>query len=100
MEQAKLVSKKGLVVALGDFNLDVQRLDDPDYYLKPVSDQYQLDLGEGGLEIIDFGITHPKNKSSIDHGFCNKPETIQRYGTLPIDQIYSDHSLIYVELEA
>ena len=100
MSQAKEMSKKGLVLTLGDFNLDIERFDDPDYYLKVVSDQYQLDLGEGGFEIINFGITFEKNMSSIDHGFCNKPEAIQRYGKLPIDEGYSDHSLIYVEIEA
>ena len=42
---------------IGDFNLDVERFDDPEYYLKTVSDQYQLDLGEGGFEIINFGVT-------------------------------------------
>ena len=35
-------------------NLDVERFEDPDYYLKVISDQYQLDLGEGGFEIINF----------------------------------------------
>ena len=63
------------------------------------SDQYQLDLGEGGFEIINFGVTFPKNMSSIDHGFCNKPEAIKKYATVPIDQSYSDHSMIYVEVE-
>ena len=38
--------------------------------------------------------------SSIDHGFCNKPEAIKKYATVPIDQSYSDHSMIYVEVEA
>ena len=37
--------------------------------------------------------------SSIDHGFCNKPEAIKNYGTIMTEH-YSDHNLIHVELQA
>ena len=99
MNQAKEVSKQGLVMAIGDMNLDVERFEDPDYYLKPISDQYQLDLGEGGFDIINFGLTW-KSRTAVDHCFINKPEAMKKHGQIPIDSIYSDHSLIYVELEA
>ena len=66
MNQAKEVSKQGLVMAIGDMNLDVERFEDHDYYLKPISDQYQLDLGEGGFDIINFGLTW-KNRTAVFH---------------------------------
>ena len=72
--------------------------EEPEYYLKIVSDQYQLDLGEGGFDIINFG--HTWQDKAIDHGFINKPEAVIKHGKLPINYLYSDHCLIYVELEA
>ena len=57
LNQAKLASKQGLVLALGDMNLDLNRFEEPSCYLKTISDQYQIDLGEGGFEIINFGNT-------------------------------------------
>lgn len=80
-------------------NLDVERFEDPDYYLKIISDQYQLDLGEGGFDILNFGLTW-KDRTAVDHCFINKPEAIKKYGKIQIDPNYSDHCLIYVEIEA
>ena len=71
-------SKQGLVLVLGDINLDLNRFEEPTYYLKTISDQYQIDLGEGGFEIINFGDTWKDR--AIDHTFCNKPEVVIRHG--------------------
>ena len=60
MDQAKLASKEGLVLVIGDLNLDLESFDDPNYYKKSLAEQYQEDLGEGGFDLInfeDFGFT-------------------------------------------
>ena len=66
--------------------------------MKTISDQYQLDLGEGGFDLINFGNTWKDN--AIDHAFCNKPEAVIKHGKIEINYLYSDHHLIHVELVA
>ena len=39
MEKAKIASKEGLVVAIGDFNLDLNRFEDPTYYKKELAEK-------------------------------------------------------------
>ena len=94
MEQAKIASKEGLVLAIGDFNLDLNRFEDPTYYKKELAEQYQTDLGEGGFETIHFGPTWKDR--AIDHCFINKPEAIKKHEKMHIH--FSDHKLIWVEL--
>ena len=56
MEQVKKASKEGLVLGIGDMNLDLERFEDPKYYKKQLAEQYQTALGEGGFDTINFGI--------------------------------------------
>ena len=56
MNQAKMASREGLVLVIGDTNLDLERFDDATYYKKDIAEKYQQDLGEGGFELINFGI--------------------------------------------
>merc|ERR1712079_118717 len=85
------------VLVIGDMNLDLERFDDPTYYKKEIAEKYQEDLGEGGFELINFGLTF-KEKTAIDHAFCNKPDAVKNYGTVQTYN-YSDHKLIYMELQ-
>ena len=90
------------MVCLGDFNINLDHLEEPTYYLKKLSEEYQMMIGECGLETLYFGITWSRTikdkivKSAVDHGFTNKPNLINSHYKTPID--YSDHDMICVVL--
>ena len=71
--------------------------EDPNYNMKSLAEQYQEDLREGGFDLINFGLTW-NNETSIDHAFCNKPESVKNCGII-MTRHFSDHNLIHVELE-
>ena len=83
-------------------NIDLEKLEDSSYYQKKVADDYQLLIGECGLELLNFGVTWRRNKndtivsSALDHAFTNKPLSVHSYFKTYID--YSDHDLISVNL--
>merc|ERR1712242_94504 len=56
-EQVNRAAKEGLILCLGDYNIDLDKLDDTSYYLKYMAEEYQTLVGECGLETINFGIT-------------------------------------------
>ena len=101
--QLQKASKEGLIVILGDMNINLEQWEDSTYYLKKIAEEYQLLIGQCGLELLDFGITWSRNhkngkvvKSAIDHALTNKPMSIKKYFKSEIS--YSDHSLICVDL--
>ena len=96
MNQTKVASKEGTVLVLGDLNLDLERFEDPTYYKKVMAEEYKSDLGEGGFDTINFGLTW-RDRTAIDHCFINRPDLISDYGSVDTYH-YSDHKLIYVEL--
>ena len=101
--QVEQASKEGLILVIGDMNIDIENWENSRYYLKKVAEEYQSLLGECGLKLIKFGITWSrfhKNgnflRSSIDHALTNKPKYVNDYSKIAID--YSDHSMISVDL--
>ena len=102
LSQVEQASKEGLILCLGDMNINLELLEDPTYYLKKLAEEYQLIIGECGLEILNFGITWNRIckdgvvKSAVDQAFTNKPYSIHNYFKTLID--YSDHDMICVDL--
>ena len=99
VDQIEKACSEGLVVALGDMNLDLNRKEDTNYNLKQVADEYYSGVARCGLDILNFGITWRRvyqtgeiRESSIDHLLVNKPASIIRY--FPIEISYSDHKAI------
>ena len=93
-----LITREGLVLVMGDMNIDVTKYGDSSYYLKRLAEEYQSIVGECGLDLICFGITlrriHKDGtvfESAIDHALTIKPAFIN-------DIDYSDHNMINVEL--
>ena len=103
--QIEKASKEGLILIIGDMNIDLEKWeDDPKYYQKKQAEKYQSLIGECGLEVIDFGITFNSNKngevisSALDHAITNKPIAINNYHKTFIDSDISDHYMISVDL--
>ena len=103
--QIEKASKEGLILIIGDMNIDLKKWEDgPKYYQKKQAEKYQSLIGECGLEVIDFGITFNSNKngevisSALDHAITNKPIAINNYHKTFIDSDISDHYMISVDL--
>ena len=56
--QIEQASKEGLILVIGDMNIDLEKWEDSKYYLKKVAEEYQSMIGEGGLELIECLICH------------------------------------------
>ena len=102
--QIEKASKEGLILIIGDMNIDLQKWEEPKYYQKKQAEKYQSIIGECGLEIIDFGITYNSKKdgevlsSALDHAITNKPMAVSEYHKTFIDDSLSDHHMISVDL--
>ena len=102
--QIEKASKEGLVLIIGDMNIDLLKWEDPKYYQKKQAEKYQSVIGECGLEIIDFGITYNGKRdgevlsSALDHAITNKPVAISDFYKTIIDESLSDHHMITVDL--
>ena len=101
--QIEQASKEGLILVIGDMNIDLLKWEDRNYYLKKLSEEYQSLIGDNGLEVINFGITwkrHHKDgknlSSAIDHALTNKLVAINDYHKTFLD--YSDHEMISVDM--
>ena len=99
----KASQKNKTVYMMGDFNIDLLKLEDCDYYLKTIADQYQRIIGESGLVHMRMGATfqaiHEDGKcieSELDHALTNRPGTILSHGTTEFDA--SDHKAISLEI--
>ena len=55
-EQIEHASKEGLILVLGDMNIDFEKWEDSTYYLKRIAEEYQSMIGNCGLEPFNFGI--------------------------------------------
>ena len=98
--QVSKASKEGLILGIGDMNIDLEKLEESSYYQKKFAEEYQLLIGECGLDLLNFGITWSRNQhvsSALDHAFINKPLSVHSYHKEWID--YSDHYLICVNLK-
>ena len=103
-EQVEKAASEGLVLGLGDLNIDLNNIDSPNYYLRKVSDEYLSVLANSGMELFNYGITwrriHKDGKelaSALDHAFCNKP--VYATNREKIECNFSDHDAISVELQ-
>ena len=97
--QVEKASKEGLLLILGDMNINLDKMEDEDYYQEKQAKEYQSMIGENGLDVIHFGKTWKRpnrEETAIDHALTNKPESIKDYQKIEI--AYSDHDLIYVDL--
>jgi hypothetical protein len=100
--QIEKASKEGLVLVIGDMNIDLEKWeDDPNYYQKKQAEVYQSLIGECCLEVINFGMTWERVQngnlitSAIDPALTNKPSSIESYQKTEIE--YSDHDMISVD---
>ena len=97
--QVEKASKEGLLLILGDMNINLDKMEEEDYYQEKQAKEYQTMIGENGLDVIHFGKTWKRpnrEETAIDHALTNKPESIKNYQKIEI--AYSDHDLIYVDL--
>ena len=102
--QVEKASKEGLILIVGDMNIDLQKLEESTYYLKKLAEEHLSMIGECGLEVLNFGITWSRThkdgtitKSAIDQALTNKPLALHSYHKKPID--YSDHSMICINMD-
>ena len=81
--QIEVAIKEGLVIVIGDMNIDLKKWELPG--INKTAEDYQLMIGECGLELLDFGITWSRiiesvlKESAIDHALTNKPEAVKDY---------------------
>ena len=97
--QVEKASKEGLLLILGDMNINLDKMEEEKYYQEKQAKEYQTMIGENGLDVIHFGKTWKRpnrEETAIDHALTNKPESIKDYQKIEI--AYSDHDLIYVDL--
>ncbi|MCP3931383.1 MAG: endonuclease/exonuclease/phosphatase family protein, partial [Bacteroidetes bacterium] len=90
--QIEKASKEGLILIMGDMNIDLYKWEEKDYYKNKQAKEYQTLIAENGLEIYHFGTTFKRintEGSAIDHALTNKPEGIQDFRKIEIN--YSDH---------
>ena len=101
--QVEKATIEGLILCLGDMNIDLKKWEDTTYYQKKIAGEYQLMIGEYGLKLLNFGTTWSRQikdtnvESALDHAFTNKPLSVDNYFKNMIG--YSDHSLICVDLK-
>ena len=99
--QIEVAIKEGLVIVIGDMNIDLKKWDLPE--INKTAEDYQLMIGECGLELLDFGITWSRiiesvlKESAIDHALTNKPEAVKDYFKVKFHR--SDHDLICVDVK-
>ena len=101
--QVEKASTEGLILGIGDMNIDLEKLEESTYYLKKLAEEHQSMIGECGLELLNFGITWSRTHSdgntimsAIDQAFTNKAIAIHSCYKIPIS--YSDHSAICVNV--
>ena len=97
--QIEKASKEGLLLLMGDMNIDLDKMEGEDYYQVKQAKEYQTMISENGLDEIHFGKTFKRpnrEESAIDHALTNKLESIKDYQKIEIP--YSDHYLICVDL--
>ena len=72
--QVEKASKEVLMLILGDMNIDLDKMEEKDYYLDKLANDYQTMIGENGLEVIDFGTMWKRpdrDGTAIDHAQTN-----------------------------
>ena len=68
--QVEKATKEGLMLIMGDMNIDLDQMEEASYHRKNLAKEYQTRITENGLEAIHFGTTWKRinrNGSAIDH---------------------------------
>ena len=88
---------------MGDFNLDLQRKEDRQFYLHNIMKEYLSFQGDNGLAFLRMGITFSRAledgttiESELDYLLTNCPDEVTDYGTMEFD--LSDHKIIMAEV--
>ena len=94
--QIEAGAKEGVVIGLGDMNIDLTQWQNEAYYLRKIAEEYQACIGKNGLELLDYGITWQRihkdgsiHNSALDHTFTNSPLHINSYKK--VETGFSDH---------
>ena len=102
--EAALEEKNARVICLGDFNIDRKRLQDENYYLQKLANEYQGFLALNGMIDYDFGYTWSRihengtiRRSAIDQCITNSPEVLANPSKVEVG--FSDHDAIFVDLK-
>ena len=56
-DQVEKATSEAPTFIIGDMNIDLDKFEEPTYYLKKLAKQHQSMMGECGLELFHFGIT-------------------------------------------
>ena len=56
--QVEKASKEGLLLILGDMNIDLDKMEEEKYYQAKQANEYQSMISENGLDVIHFGKTY------------------------------------------
>ena len=84
--QIKMACKEGRVICIGDWNLDLLKMDKENYYLRKTAEEFKSCVASCGMKQLDFGITfqriHQDGKviqGALDHVILNSPEMVNDY---------------------
>ena len=101
IERAK--EETGLVIVIGDLNLNSQDWSKKDYKYKTMKEELMKTTMKCGLQHLDFGITFRREhkdgtvvQSSLDHAFVDNLERVKKHYVQPCT--FSDHEAIVIEL--
>ena len=101
----KAISEGAGVICLGDWNIDLEKMNHESYRLKKVAEVFKSTISNGGMKLLEFGITfqrvHQDGKiiqSALDHIIMNKPDQVNDYFKTGLS--YSDHSGIILDIQA
>ena len=101
VEQAS--QESNLLLCMGDFNLDAEKLGEDDYYLKSIAEEYNRLRAKNGLQLISYGNTycriHKDGKvvqSALDHALTNNLKMVKDH--FKIESGISDHAIIGLQL--
>ena len=100
---SKACKESKRIIIMGDFNIDLQRKEDRQYYLHSFMREYLSFQGNNGLAFLRMGITFSRTledgtviESELDHLLTNCPDDVTDYGTVDFDS--SDHKIIMAEV--
>ena len=91
------------VILMGDFNINLLKRDDKEFYLPKILQEYEGIVGENGLTHKRMGVTFERVlkdgtliQSELDHLITSCPDEIKEFGAFPFDN--SDHKGIMAEI--
>ena len=104
--QIEKAASEASIICLGDMNINTNKWNEDDFYLKKLAEKYQACLGSNGLEMVHFGDTwHRTHKngtnkaSAVDHCFSNQPEIILQHYKKNMSFLPTDHDAIIIDID-